>query len=318
MKFVKPLIYSDLNKSGINVQRFVGSEANVFCERIAKRNDKSTNTLDWCGRDKPSEIIEYLNSTRANTVISKDFDSQNLTNKSVCVIIVEDPKLEFAKIFNIFSTQSQPVINSTAIIDSKAKIGKDFSCGAFTQIGDVQIGNNVFIGNNVRIFDGVEIGDNVTIGSNTVIGSEGFGYVKDANGNLLKFPHIGSVSIGDNVDIGSNVCIDRGSLLDTIIGAGTKIDNLVHLAHNVKIGVNCHIIANAMIAGSVEIGDNTWIAPSANILEHLKIGENVTIGVGSVVTKSVPPKEVWTGAPAREIKEFVAIQRFLKKATSEE
>lgn len=136
--------------------------------------------------------------------------------------------------------------------------------------------------------------------------------MRNEKGELEKFPHLAGVIIEDNVDIGSNTSIDRGALSDTIIRQGAKIDNLVHIAHNVIVGRHSTIIANAMIAGSTKIGDFSWVAPSASVLQQLTIGTRVTIGVGSVVTKNVPDEETWTGVPARPLKEFVAIQNKLK------
>lgn len=144
----------------------------------------------------------------------------------------------------------------------------------------------------------IEIGKNVTIGQNCTIGGDGYQYLKD-NGELIKFPHFGGVIIENNVDIANNVCIDRGALSNTIIKQGTKIDNLVHVAHNVVIGKNNHIIAGAIICGSVTLGDNCWVAPGSCIKDQLTIGDNVTIGLGSVVLKDVESNSVMVGNPAK-------------------
>jgi UDP-3-O-[3-hydroxymyristoyl] glucosamine N-acyltransferase len=117
--------------------------------------------------------------------------------------------------------------------------------------------------------------------------------------------------IEDRVEIGSNASIDRGTLSNTIIGEGAKIDNLVHIAHNVHIGKHAAVIAHAMIGGSTEIGDYTWIAPSAALMNGLHIGRQATVGLGAVVTKDIPDYETWTGVPAMPLKDFVAIQRKL-------
>lgn len=139
----------------------------------------------------------------------------------------------------------------------------------------------------------------VKIGKNTVIGADGFGYVRQDDGTLLKMPHAGNVIIEENVEIGSNTCIDRAVVGSTIIGAGTKIDNLVHIAHGVKIGKNCLIVAGAVIGGSTEIGDNCFIGINASIKNKVKIGNNVTVGMGAVVLKDVPDGVTVVGNPAR-------------------
>ena len=156
--------------------------------------------------------------------------------------------------------------------------------------------------------------NNVTIEHGAVIGSDGYGYSRAKDGTIEHFPHIGGVHIGDNVYIGANTCIDRGSLGDTVIGKGSKIDNLVHIAHNVIIGENVMVIANSMIAGSVNVGlNNSWIAPSASILNQKSIGEGSTVGIGAVVLKDVEAKTVVTGVPARPLKQHMKIQRSLEK-----
>jgi UDP-3-O-[3-hydroxymyristoyl] glucosamine N-acyltransferase len=139
----------------------------------------------------------------------------------------------------------------------------------------------------------------VKIGGYCVIGGDGFGFWRMKSGELRKFPQIGGIVIEDNVEIHNHVSIDRGALGDTVIGEGTKIDNFVHVAHNVTIGKNCAIVAHAMIGGSVVIGDESWIGPSASILNGVKIGKNCVIGMGAVVVKDVPDDTIVKGNPAR-------------------
>jgi UDP-3-O-[3-hydroxymyristoyl] glucosamine N-acyltransferase len=134
----------------------------------------------------------------------------------------------------------------------------------------------------------VTLGEDVSIGACSVIGSAGFGVSRMRDGQLRQFPQIGGVIIEDGVTIKANVCVDRGALGDTVIGEGSRIDNLCHIAHNCKIGRNVSIVASSMIAGSVTIGDNSWIAPNASILNGIKIGKNCVVGMGSVVLSDVP------------------------------
>jgi UDP-3-O-[3-hydroxymyristoyl] glucosamine N-acyltransferase len=163
------------------------------------------------------------------------------------------------------------------------------------------VGDRTTIHAGVHIHGPARIGADVTIQAGTVIGASGYGYERAEDGTLEPFPQIGGVEIGDGVEIGANVCIDRAALGTTRIGARTRIDNLVHIAHNVQIGADCAVIANAMLGGSTQVGDRAWIAPSATIREQRRIGEDATVGLGAVVLASVPPGATVVGNPARDI-----------------
>ena len=129
------------------------------------------------------------------------------------------------------------------------------------------------------------------------------------NKEFEKFPHIGGVVIEDDVEIGANACIDKGTLGDTIIRKGSKLDNFVHIAHNVTIGQHTAVIAHAMIGGSTVIGNYSWIAPSVVIRDGLNIGNNVLVGLGAVVTKNIPDNETWAGIPAMHLDKFLNIKK---------
>lgn len=146
-------------------------------------------------------------------------------------------------------------------------------------------------------FRAVEIGAGCNVHTTAALGGEGFGYEWDGR-RWLPFPHVGLVKIGQDVVIGAHTCIDRGALGDTIIGDGARIDNLVHIAHNVNVGAHAVIVAHALICGSVTIGERAWIGGGAIIKEGVTIGAGAIIGLGAVVTKDVPPGETWIGMPA--------------------
>jgi len=148
----------------------------------------------------------------------------------------------------------------------------------------------------------VTIGLKFSEGDNVVIGGEGFGWELNERGEYEFMPHMFGVIIGSNVSIGSNTCIDRGSSKDTWIASGCKIDNLVHIAHNVEIHHDTLVVAGSVICGSVTIGHHSYIGANVTIREHLKIGNNSYIGMGSVVTKNVGDNEMWYGNPAKFIK----------------
>jgi UDP-3-O-[3-hydroxymyristoyl] glucosamine N-acyltransferase len=182
----------------------------------------------------------------------------------------------------------------------------------------VYIGENVVIDEgstlypHVTIYDNVTIGKNVTVHSGTVIGSDGFGYMWDGKKHV-KIPQIGKVTIEDNVEIGANVTIDRASLGQTIIKKGTKIDNLVQIAHNVSIGENSIIVSQVGISGSVTIGKNVVLAGQTGVADHVTIGDNVMAGGRAGITGNVPPNSLISGTPHMPHKEWLRLNIYLKK-----
>ena len=187
-------------------------------------------------------------------------------------------------------------------IHETARIGENVRIGSFSVIGPhVVIGDGGRIGSGACIQHAI-IGRDCSIGSNVAIGGEGYGYEDDEEtGEVFQFPHIGSVRIGDHVRIGSSTCVDRAALGETVIGDNSKIDNLVHIAHNVRVGQRCKIVALAIIGGSVNIGDGSWIAPAAAVRDWRDIGRNALVGLGAVVTKDIPDGVTVVGNPARPI-----------------
>ena len=311
---VKKYYLEDIIPYLLEDDQIIGEKSkNIFFTNIATSKNINEFSLDWINTSNPKKQ-ELFDCSKARIIIC---DNSIKAHKDIlrrkCIIRANDPKHTFANIANfIFIEKPESGIHSTAVISPNARIHQSAYIGPLTYIGKAIIGKNTSIHGNCFIYDHVEIGKNVIINAGTVIGSEGYGYVRNQKKKLIKFPHIAGVVIGDNVEIGSNVSIDRGSLSDTIIMKGAKIDNLVHIAHNVVVGKNAAVIANAMIGGSTKIGDNSWVAPSASILEQLNISNNVIIGVGSVVTKNIPNGQTWAGSPAKPIKEFINLQKKLK------
>jgi UDP-3-O-[3-hydroxymyristoyl] glucosamine N-acyltransferase len=176
----------------------------------------------------------------------------------------------------------------------------------------VSIGEASRLWPDVTIYSGATIGARAVIHSGARIGSDGFGYVFQA-GRHQKIPHIGRCIVGDDVEIGANTTIDRGSIDDTVIGNGTKIDNLVHVAHNVRIGEKCLLMAQVGIAGSVTIGDGAILAGQAGIAGHVSIGPGARIAAQAGVFGDVPPGETWSGYPARPHREALRASAALFK-----
>jgi len=294
--------------------KVLGNKSFYF-NNIKPTDSVNEESLDWINPLIKNKI-EYILKSKAKIIIcdpSVVISEDMARNK--CIIVVKNTKLTFLRIANnFFVKKPEYEIHPSAIIHPEAKIPKNCHIGPLTYIGKSEIGEGAIIQGRCYIYDNVIIGKNVKIKVGAVIGGDGFGYQKNSEGSFEKFPQIGGVIIKDNVEIGSNTCIDRGALGNTIIEEGTKIDNLVQISHNVKIGKHCAITANVVIAGSSTIGDYTWIAPSSTIRDQINVGKSVMIGMGSTVTKNVPDTETWLGFPAMPLFNNVRILRKLNKS----
>jgi UDP-3-O-[3-hydroxymyristoyl] glucosamine N-acyltransferase len=225
---------------------------------------------------------------------------------------------ETAGISTNATVHASAIIGRDVIIDPGAVIGPRSSIGDFTCVGaNVVIGPDVRIGSNSSIGAGAvlahaTIGNNVIIHPGVSIGQDGFGFVPGTRGHV-KTPQVGGVIIRDDIEIGANTTIDRGSTRNTSIGEGTKIDNLVQIAHNVIIGKHCLISAQVGIAGSATLGDFVAIGGQTGIAPHLTIGDNARIAGASGVTRNVPCGERWAGFPARPSRKFFRQHKILER-----
>jgi UDP-3-O-[3-hydroxymyristoyl] glucosamine N-acyltransferase len=288
-----------------NTDTIVGDPDLVF-NNVPPAEFVNTKSLDWINPNKKNKLQYLINSQAGIIICDSSIKIPEFLLDKKCFIIVKNPKLTFLRVVNhFFIERLHYAIHEKATIHPAATISSNCSIGPNTYIGKCSIGNQTVIHGNCYIYDNVVIGNNVIIHAGTVIGADGFGYQRNENGVFEKFPHIGGVLIEDDVEIGANTCIDRGALGNTIIKTGAKIDNLVHIAHNVVIGKHSAVIANTMIGGSTVIGDFSWVAPSVSLRDQIKIGNNVTVGMGAVVTKNIPDSETWTGSPAKPLKEFI-------------
>jgi len=294
----------------LNVDQ-VGFDENIIIRKASTLQNADESSIIWIKSSLPDKQT-VINNTKARAIIVPD-DNELSAVEGKVLFKVKNPRLSFIKVIQeFFVTKTHPGIHPTSYIHPEAVIGVNVYIGPFTYIGKSTIGTNSVIHGNIYIYDQVSIGENVIVHSGSVIGADGFGYEKDENGNVFKFPHVGGVIIENDVEIGANTCIDKGSLGDTLIKRGAKIDNLVHIAHNVVIGENTFVIANAMIGGSTIIGNNSWVAPSVSLMNGISIGGDVTIGMSSLVTKSIPDGETYAGSPARPLRDFLDLQKKLK------
>ncbi|ODS09945.1 UDP-3-O-(3-hydroxymyristoyl)glucosamine N-acyltransferase [Vibrio scophthalmi] len=218
-------------------------------------------------------------------------------NDSVCMVFSESPKDFFCDAYNFYSSKEfTPKISKSAIIHNEVTMSENVIIGENVVIhSGCKIGEFTSIGDNSVLYSNSIIGSNCLIESNVSIGCPGFGYYKDNNGNLKNFPHIARVVLDDNITIGSNTTIARGGLTDTKIGKWSKVDNQVHIAHNVDIGQNVMIAAGATICGSVTISDDSWIGPNSLISDGIFVGQSSYISLGSTVVKDVKQGEKVTG-----------------------
>jgi UDP-3-O-[3-hydroxymyristoyl] glucosamine N-acyltransferase len=274
-----------------------------------------------------------LAQTKAGAVLVPE----NMEGDDKRWIRVADPYFAVARIMTRwFSVRPMPKGQSAlASISATAKLGANVAIGPFTTIGDnVVIGNNVtifqgasieagttigddcIIYSNVVIYDGARIGRRCIIHAGVVIGSDGYGFAMH-EGKHHKIPQIGIVRIEDDVEIGAGTTIDRAALGETVIGEGTKIDNLVQIGHNVKIGKHCLLVSQVGIAGSTELGDHVFVAGQSGFSGHLKIGHRVQVAAKSAVLEDVPDDAKVMGSPALPFNEFArrraAVKRLAKK-----
>jgi len=279
-------------------------------------------------------------ASRAAVVIAGEFAAQNAGEKTI--IVHPQPKLAFARAAALLHPveKNRAGVHSTAIVDSSANlepgvsvspnavIGQGVCIGERTTIGPncvigsgVRIGAHCTIKSNVTIYPGATVGDRVVVHSGAVVGSDGFGYVRDKEtGKYEKFPQIGKLIIGNDVEIGANSTIDRGALDETVIADGVKIDNLVHIGHNVRVGKNVVIAAQTGVSGSAVIEDNVIVAGQVGIADHVHIEEGAILGAqcGIPSNKVIRGKGIlFWGTPARPIREYLkelaVLSRLAKK-----
>ncbi len=318
----------------------------VIINKVAPPKLADENTLALAMNESE---IENIAQSKAKAVLVP----LGVNLEGISTIEVERPRLAFMKLLNVFyiAPDTPRNIHQSAIIDESAKIGKNVSIGPNVVvsrnavIGDntalmanVYVGKDVVIGDDCLLHPGVNVGDFVKIGSRCIfhhgvsLGADGFSFVTETPSNIetareqgsiketneqvkvFKIPSLGSVVIGDDVEIGANTTIDRGTIENTTIGSQTKIDNLVMIGHNCKIGCACTIVSQVGIAGSCTIGDRVVIAGQAGLKDHVEIGDDSIILAQAGVTKSFPRKSVIMGAPAVLRKDFIKRLKYLDEA----
>jgi len=296
--------------------RLVG-DGSLVIHRASPLDEAGPGHITFVADDKHAR---QLAACQASAVILKPNHPAN----GKVQIEVADPLHAFLKVFQQLHGRPEPPpcgIDARAVVQPTARIGKDASLHAFVSVGEetvigdrcrlhagvvvgrhCRIGNDVILYPNVVLYDGCVLGDRVIIHANSVIGGDGFGY-RLHNGKHVKIPHHGSVEIADDVEIGACTTIDRGTFQATRIGAGTKIDNLVMIAHNCRIGRHNLFVSQVGIAGSSTTGDYVVIAGQAGLVDHLHIGDRAVIGAQAGVIHDIPADQRVLGSPARPERE---------------
>ena len=285
-----------------DVKAIYGDTKGLWIDNITNVERINEQSLDWINPAKTNKQ-EIAESSKARTLmVDSDVKyTDTIKNHGKVLIIVDNPKIILMKVIKHFFKDSfAPGIHPTAYIHPDAELGENVYIGPHCYIGKCKIGDNNVIHSSVNIYDRSVIGNNNVIHSGALICVDGLGCVRQPNGTLEEFPQIGGVVIGDNCYIGGNTHIASGSLSDTIIEDGCKINGMCFIGSNDILHRNVWITGSTMLAGSVEVGANTTIFSRVVVRDWCKIGERVTIGMGSVVTKNVPDGEIWLGSPAHK------------------
>ncbi len=307
--------------------KIIGDE-NLIINSVARIDEAKSGELSFIYLPA---YEKYQNTTNASALIVKP--DLKKTRQDLTYIEVEFPdKAFFSLISNYFAPKFElSGIDKSASVSPLAKIGNNVAIGKNVVISDgcvigdntkifhnstlfenVEIGSDCIIFSNISIRENCRIGNRVIIHSGTVIGSDGFGYHKNESGQYVKIPQIGNVVIEDDVEIGSNVSIDRAAMGSTIIKKGTKLDNLIQIAHNVIIGENTAISAQSGISGSTKLGNNCILAGQVGVADHIEICDNVILMAQSGVSRNVNKPGFYFGTPIKEHRTALKIEAHIR------
>ena len=286
-------------------------DANLQIDNIATLDSAVQGCITFLANSKYNKLLE---STKASAVIVReDIKTKNETTLLVC----SDPYLAFAKLSKLFSDEIDFLDGSfqnSVFIHDSVNLGKDVKVGPNVYIGEnCKIGDKTVIYPNTTILKDVSIGQDCIVHPNSVLGSDGFGFAPE-NESYQKIEQLGGLDIGDNVEIGAGCTIDRGTISNTMIFDGVKLDNQIHIAHNVSLGSNSAIAACCAIAGSTKIGKNFKMGGLSGVLGHLEICDDVTVGAHTLITKSIKSSGNYIGImPAQNHMNWSKSAVFIKK-----
>ena len=307
---------------GAPVALTAGTVADLVGGRLLAGSDSERRLtgvapLDRAGTEQLSLLVgaHYLSAfrtSRAGAVLIRP-EYQEAPGPATR-ISVRDPQAAMARVLAVMfpAAESKPgAIHPTARLGARVQLGARVRLGPGVVLEDgVVVGDDTELTANVVCCRGTRIGRRCLIKPGAVIGSPGFGFVSGPEGHT-RIPHPGGCVLGDDVEIGANSCVDRGSISDTLIGTGTKLDNLVHVGHNSRIGARCLIMGGSVVAGSAEIGDDVIVAGHAAIGGHFRVGDRARIGAKAGVISAVPDGADVSGFPARPHRQFLRAQAVL-------
>ncbi|MBF0585496.1 UDP-3-O-(3-hydroxymyristoyl)glucosamine N-acyltransferase [Prosthecochloris sp. N3] len=298
-------------------------DGDIVITRPAKIEEAGEGEVSFVANEK---YRKYIGSTGASLLVVGQQITPDQYSKRCAFLKVKDPYTAFVFLLEKFASSPAPAapgIASTAVVGKHVELGSNVAVGEYAVIGDgCRIGDNCIVGAHsvllsgvslgegcllfphVVCYHGVRLGNRVTVHSGAVVGSDGFGFAPQADGSYIKIPQVGVVEVGDDVEIGSNTSIDRATMGSTSIGDGSKIDNLVQIAHNCHIGRHTVVAAQAGISGSVSIGSNCMIGGQAGFAGHLSIADRTHVAAQSGISKSVTSSgQAYRGYPAQPLRE---------------
>ncbi len=294
----------------------IKGDSSLLISDVARLEDAGAGDITFMA-GRPS--VEALTATTASAVITSDSpDLEDITLAGRALVVVENPHLAFAKVISLFRPPYEPCpgVHPSAEIGEGVVLGKGVSIAPFVVVGEgavigdevtlhasvvigrgAQIGAGSIIHAGAVVREGCELGRRVILHCNAVIGSDGFGYASEG-GRYLKIPQVGTVRLGDDVEIGAATTIDRATIGETVVKRGTKIDNLVQVAHNVTIGEDVVLAAQTGIAGSTAVGNGSQFGGQVGVGGHIKIGPRTLIGAKSGISQDLPGEAAFSGIPA--------------------
>ncbi len=326
---MKKFAIGEINQA---VNGTIAGDPTIEITGLEEISNATTNQLTFIGEKKYIKLWDQ--SAASAAIVNEDFDVEPGKNRAL--ILVGNADLAMAQVLQLFEPEPPkcaPGIHPAAVVDPTAQLGEGVAIGAGCYIGPrVVIGAHTKLYPNVTVLDDTIIGSETTLWSGTVIrercrigngciihpnatiGSDGFGYRPSPDGRgMVKIPHVGTVTIGDGVEIGAGTCVDRGKFSATHIGDGTKIDNLVQIAHNCKLGRSCAISGQAGLAGSVTLGDGVIMGGAARVRDHVTVGAGAKLGGGAGVTSDLAPGKIVLGIPADDYKQTMKRWAALKQ-----